>query len=78
MASTTLNLARIAQRNPGASICYLDEVGDLEDDGGFVCLRCSCAGLPKVVAVFTSLNFYEALGKVIEKALPASAGQPMS
>jgi len=70
--SVRIAVARIAKKAKGVPVQYIDDVGPPVDDGNYVTLRLDCAGRPAGILVLTTENFYAALGKVMQTALPAT------
>jgi hypothetical protein len=73
-----IEVARLTKKLRGVCVRYVDDVGVPKDDGRFVTLALECEGHVSEVIVLTTENFYAALGKVMEKALPAFNGDKLS
>lgn len=70
-AGARLYVSRLARKHRKASVQFLDDVGEPEDDGRYVTLQTYCDGQPAVLLVLTVADFYAALNKVNARLLPA-------
>ena len=71
-------VTRLSKKFGTVPVIYVDEVGKPNDDGRFVSVILETESTPTVVLVFTTENFYAALGKVMNATLPASTGKKLS